>query len=44
VGEPVEELWLRPLAQDGSDAVVMLPWLTDERMLDWDFFHAYQNT
>ena len=28
-------MWLRPLADDGSDAAVMLPWLTDQRVLEW---------
>ena len=30
-----ESVWLRPLAEDGSDAVVMLPWLNDQRVLEW---------
>jgi len=30
-----EPLSLRPLAQDGSDAAVLLIWLTDERVLEW---------
>jgi aminoglycoside 6'-N-acetyltransferase len=30
-----DTVWLRPLAMDGSDATVMLPWLTDPRVLEW---------
>lgn len=30
-----EVISLRPLAEDGSDAAVMLPWLTDQRVLEW---------
>ena len=30
-----EAISLRPLAEDGSDAAVMLAWLTDERVLEW---------
>lgn len=30
-----DEIWLRPLAEDGSDAAIMLPWLTDQRVVEW---------
>ena len=30
-----DELWLRPLAADGSEAATLLAWLTDERVLEW---------
>lgn len=30
-----ESLALRPMAEDGADATSLLPWLTDERVLEW---------